>query len=257
MKYSAILPYFKRAGHLQNTLVSYSHFYKDRDDLEIIIAEDIKNIKDQKEHQLLHKVINKFPELNIKAISTCFEDCYNPTPLFNQAAKEAKGKYLVLTNPEIFHSVDVLKGADGFINKFPDSYLICGCLDVFPHNLFINEFQEFKYEPRVWYQHSKFRNTMFHFCSIISKDNYWKAGGFNELYAKGVAFDDDAFKWQVNQAGIDFVVCDDLLTFHINHDNAFRLPNYIDLISINKRIYSLQIQGKSNQEIEQILKEEK
>ena len=66
-----------RDRHLNNTLVTFKHYYKDRADYEVIIVEDAKNTADIGEHNKLLNVINKFKDdVNLKHVQTDFVDCY-------------------------------------------------------------------------------------------------------------------------------------------------------------------------------------
>jgi len=47
MKYSFIIPFFKRSKEFWNTLLSYRHWYGARNDIEIIVIEDGANAKDE------------------------------------------------------------------------------------------------------------------------------------------------------------------------------------------------------------------
>ena len=117
MKYSVIMPYYKRDSHLHNTLLSYRFYYKDRNDYEIIIIEDVKNRLDKDEHDKLLKVINNYSDINIRLILSGFENCYNPSPMFNLGVKHSSGEFLVITNPEGFHKVNILSGLDQLFNQ--------------------------------------------------------------------------------------------------------------------------------------------
>jgi len=44
------------------------------------------------------------------------------------------------------------------------------------------------------------------------------AGGFDDRYADGIAYDDNAFRDRVARAGIPFAVRDDILVLHQWHD---------------------------------------
>ena len=60
LKYSILMPYYKRLGQLHYTLVSYVHYYKNRDDYEVVIAEDAKNANYMQEHQFISLLLAFF-----------------------------------------------------------------------------------------------------------------------------------------------------------------------------------------------------
>jgi len=229
MKYSILMPYYKRFLHLHNTLVSFKEFYKDRKDYEIIIMEDIKNIRNEKEHKQLLSLIEKFGiDLNIVHLETDFDPCINPCLSFNYAAKQAKGKFLVITNPECFHTKNILNGFDEEFDKNENVYIICGCFAVH-FTAFVESFKEMetlswdktKFKEFMWYQHSQKNNRGLHFCTAISKELYFKIGGFDEQYQYGRSYDDDDFRNTIMANKIPFVLRDDLLVLHIEHHKDY------------------------------------
>lgn len=258
VKYSIVMPYLKRDGWLFNTLVSYNHHYKNRNDYEVIIVEDIKNIENNEEHNKLKEVlkfftINADKYIDIKLIKSNFVDNHNPAPLFNLGVKNASGKYIVITNPEGFHKDNILAGFDSIFDEKPECYVVCGCLNIHRFKLFTELFEDFRYEPLAWYQHSKYRNAMFHFCSCLSKENYKKIGGFDERFAKGFAYDDDDLRETIKENNIQFVIRDDLLTFHQAHASTVKGINIDRLLKRNYTLYCLKRQKKSDEEIEIVL----
>jgi len=254
MKYSIIMPYYKRDFHLYNTLISFAHHYKDRDDFEVVIVEDIKNIEDEGDHNKLLDVIDKFSHVNIKRIDSNFVNCYNPAPLFNLGVKESSGKYLILTNPEVFHKVNIFDGLDSLFGQDKNVYVVCGCENVIKYPQYAESFEKFTYEHHQWYQHSKHRNALFHFCSAISKENYLKIGGFDERYKDGIAHDDNDFRDTVFKNKIKVLVNDNLHTLHLAHDSAFSfVKDEGKLMKRNELLYVLKKQGRSDDQINKVL----
>ena len=226
MKYSILMPYYNRANQLHNTLVSFTR-YK-RTDYEIIIIEDKKNTEHGRRE--LRDVIFKFKSVFIFK----GDDKPNPSTAFNTGAAVACGKMLIITNPECFHDTDILSMLD---KEDPNAYLICSCksiVNVFPKR--ISKSDELTYSFEKWYQHSKHNPRDFHFCTAISKDNYFKVGGFDERYSNGVAYDDIAFRDSVKAAGIKFIHLDYAITLHQYHPRERSLERTA-LIQRNKKIY--------------------
>ena len=249
-KYSIVMPYLKRSEQLKNTIASFIHHYKDRDDYELVIVEDVKNRKDVEEHEKLLKTLKFFDDYADKVcIESEFFDCYNPAPLFNLGVEKSRGEFIVITNPEVMHHGNVLEGLDKAFAENKDQYVVCSCLNVVNYNELEGDIENFYFEPQMWYQHSKHRNAMFHFCSAISKVQYERIGGFDEIFSLGVAYDDDDFRETVKRNNIPFYLADDLLTLHQAHDSAFNIPDFEKRLRINKTIYYLKLQGKSKKEI--------
>ena len=220
MKYSIILPYFGRRG-LYNTLVSYAHHYRGRDDYEVIIVEDYKNRG--KEHTELLRTIRAHkghvPIRHIR-VGAAFKHYYNSAPLINLGVKEAQGQFIVLTSPECFHKTDVLCGFDRVLDHDPDAYVIAavanGDLAGTLHKN-VSEFAEFTYTLIRWYQHSVHCDRRLHFCSAMSKETFNKIGGMDEGFAFGFWCDDEDFRETAIQRGIRFVVRDDIVVIHQRH----------------------------------------
>ena len=242
-----IVPYYKRAPYLHNTLLSFRHFYKDRNDYEVVIVEDIKNRNNPEEHEQLDKVINSFPDINIMWLVNGHKKIRNPCIHFNAGVKKCNGEYLLITNPECLHEVDILSGLDE-IHKQDRMYVVCGCKNMDTNLDYPESYQDVTFNaPTIkkdrkdrailWYQHSKSRNRMLHFCTSISKKEYMNIGGFDEAYAGGVAYDDDDFIKTVQYNKLNIVCRDDLVVVHQHHPDVFR-PDTPALININKILFT-------------------
>ena len=191
--------------------------------------------------------------IDIKLIESNFVDNHNPATMFNLGVKHAKGEYICITNPEVFHKDDILGGFDKIFDNQPDCYIVCACENVHNFKLFSSSFEEFKYEHYSWYQHTEYRDARYHFCSCLSKENYLKIGGFDERFSQGYAYDDDDFRETVKRNNIEFVVVDKLLTLHQAHESTVKNINIDQLLKRNKCLYFLKKQNKSDKEIEDFL----
>lgn len=220
IKYSILYPYYKRAGHLHNTLVSFLHHYSDRKDYEVIIAEDYKNTANEHEHAELLKIIEQFKaQIRIAHIYIPVKT-WNPCIAFNSAAEKASGDFYLVTNPECFHYADILQGLDEEFTKDSSVYVVCGCRNRVGCNFFIETFDDLKGKDEAWYSHSTHRPGCLHFCNAVSKENWKKIDGFDEEYQHGIAYDDNDFINRVWIAKLEIVRRDDLLTIHIDHKSA-------------------------------------
>ena len=243
IKYSILMPYYKRELHLNNTLVSFLQYYNNRNDYEVLILEDRKNVNDEKEHKLLINLINKFKDkINIKHYETNFPGV-NPCLSFNYGAKQASGEFLIITNPECFHDTDILKGMDLEFENSKNVYVVCDCLAI-KCNTYINNYKEMKYESYAWYEHKTFNRNL-HFCTGISKENYNKIDGFDENYRFGRGYDDDDFRNAIIKHKIPIINRDDLLVLHIDHNKEYdmKIEELTKLDVINKLYYNKKWNG--------------
>jgi hypothetical protein len=235
MKYSFLMPYIKRHKQLENTLFSFNHWYSNRQDWEIIIIEDQKNWDSEQDHNQLDLLCKKYSHLSVKKIGPVVGPT-NPARHFNTGAKMAKGQFFILTNPECFHTTNILSAADEEFNKTFDKYIICACENRKNVNYGIKKMDQINGDHVMWYQHSRHRNVCYHFCSIISAKNFFRVGGFNEIYCDGLGFEDNDFRDSVKCAKIPFVVRDDLVVIHQWHIDQ-RPANWETLLKKNRKIY--------------------
>lgn len=233
MKYSFIITYFKRPMLLQNTLVSFRHFYSGRDDWEVLILEDKKNVVDHEEHTGLLEVLGRFGDLPIVHKEMPFDNYSCPCSSMNYGVEMAQGKFIVITNPECFHIVDILSGFDNEFAKNENVYVVAACQNVVGYPKGISDFSDFKYSGRGWYQHSGGKNNRcLNWCTAISKENYIKVGGFNEEYDKGLGRADVSFAQMVKRK-IPFVIRDDIICLHQSHGREHQKPNHSQLVRHN------------------------
>lgn len=241
MKYSFILPYYKRSKQFQNTLESFIYHYHDRQDFEILIIEDYKNFIEITEHKALVDIIKKYTSrMNISLHLSKNIDTYNPSSSFNQGALLSQGFFLIISNPECFHETNLLKGFDEEINRHGKNiYIICSCLAV--QNIDIKHKELIYYEDEImtnycngWLQHSIYNNRMLHFCTCISKENYLSINGFDENFKNGMAWEDVDFINTIKKSNMTLKLRDDLKVLHQRHNKEYQDKQLLD---INARYY--------------------
>ena len=223
MKYSIILPYYKRP-ELWNTLKSFANNYFERRDYEVIIIEDSKNANDSDYHFQLVDMLKCFEDQIV--IKHYLDDkvSFNPSHKYNMGFNKATGDFIVLSSPEVWHRSDVLAGFDKALEEDPDSYYVCAC----------ESWNEYEFEE--WYQHSEMRNVLFHFCSVMSRENFDKIGGFDERYCDGIGFDDEALLQRIREKKINIVPKDNLLVIHAKHDREY-VDTHRELIEVNRNLF--------------------
>jgi len=223
VKYSIILPYYKRP-ELWHTLKSFANKYFERRDYEVIIVEDSKNANDSDHHFQMMDIIKCFEDRMIIKHYSDDKVSYNPSHKYNLGFQKATGDYIVLSSPEVWHESDVLGGFDETLAEHPDSYVVCACM--------ARRGDEF-YQ---WYQHSKERNVMFHFCSVMSRQNFDKIGGFDERYCDGIGFDDEALLHRISSEGIPIITRDNLMVIHQEHERDY-MDSHRDLVEVNRNLF--------------------
>jgi GT2 family glycosyltransferase len=234
VKYSLIMPYYKRSTQLRSTLMSLERIYPQRHDYEVILINDAKCAVVNQENYLLKNLIKEFsPKINIRVVQGGSLDSWNPAAAFNQGVEMANGDYMIITNPECVHRSNVLGGLDEEFAKNPNCYVVCSCFAIKETDLNPGD----KLPPGHWYQHSQYRNVEVHFCSALSRETYEAIGGFDEEYAKGMGFDDDDFRQRLRRAKVPFVHRDDLVVIHLAHPNN-KPHNYLELHTKNKKYYA-------------------
>lgn len=140
----------------------------------------------------------------------------NPGVLFNFLASVAEEDLLVLSNPEIYHLQPVLQ--DAMLHARTGEYRVYGCKNL--TGLCLPGFQEDQITDHgmPWYQHSVHRPAGLHFCSVISRGDFWCLGGFDPGYDAGYAWEDTDFFCKVQQSGMKIVQVDDPYVGHQPHE---------------------------------------
>ncbi|TSA08004.1 MAG: hypothetical protein D4R73_09110 [Deltaproteobacteria bacterium] len=237
VEYSIIMPYIDRPILLHNTLLSYQYWYKGRQDWELLIIQDSKCARPEE----LHQVVAEWQTqgLPIRVIVQEADDCYGPSKLFNRGVIEAKGVYVVLTSPEIYHESNILAALDKAFDGDPEQYLVCACQSrkaPAGNAIKIGQHGELSGVPEQWFQHSKLRPARYHFCSALNKQIYLQSGGFDESFSEGFCFDDDDFRESLLKAGVVISQRDALLVSHQWHDHCI-VPNEKVRWKRNKALY--------------------
>jgi hypothetical protein len=241
IKYSIIMPYYDRP-EIKFTLDSFAHYYSYRKDIEVVIVEDSKNFSLESLHKNLMEYIGIYQDkMNLLHVVDPKES-FCPPSKYNIGVKMSSGTIIMLTNPETPHNFDLFEQLDK--EDFSNKYIVCGCVSVKlikdRGDYFRSDFEFFQ-----WYQHSKHRNVRYHFCSVLSKDNYNKIDGFDERYCKGFSFDDDNFLKRVEKGLLDIEVRDDLFVSHIEHDRRYNISSdeIERLKDINRKLWISQLEA--------------
>jgi hypothetical protein len=217
-------------------------------DIEVIITDDGSD-----KLNLIHDIPSKF-NFPIHIIRVDQKDKWytNPSVPYNMAIKMAKGDIIVLQNPEVMHTDDILYDIVKKINN--DVYLTYGVyaanqitttqlnkLD-YSSNDVLRQIRgiinPLKISKTDWYNHSIHRPVGFHFLTAITRKNMVNLNGFDERYATGIDYDDSELLHRIKRNNIQVVFIDDLVAVHQQHPKmAYNYTNLLELREKNKDLF--------------------
>lgn len=200
------MPYWQRQAWLDASLGRYKFLYPD-ENIEIIVVDDGSPTP-----AIIQEGRTPFP-WPVKLIRLPEKDhALNPCVPINEGVKVAEGQFIILTNPEVMHSLPIIRSMlAGLQILGKTGYIAAACWST---------------EKNKWFCHSSTvgdpgqgRAPMppgsgFHFCSMITKQFFDKVEGFSEEYREGQAFEDNDFLWKLWCAAARFEIADDLVVNH-------------------------------------------
>jgi GT2 family glycosyltransferase len=133
----------------------------------------------------------------------------NPCVPINRAVAASIGNVIVLTNPEIEHRSPVL------VEMLPElrhesDYVIAACKDAQSGKWLCASHVAAGQDGRGPMP----AGSGFHFCVMLRRTLFERAGGFDEEYRHGYCFDDNDWLFRLKQAGARFKMRDDLVVWH-------------------------------------------
>ena len=191
--FSIVMGYYNRKPQLR-TLDKFKETYGGYK-YEVVIVDD----NSTSEHHLDELVKEySYPINLIKITEEEKGDRINPCSVYNKGFREAKGKIVVIQNPECIHFGDLLgylKSNLGHNDYFAFSAYNCmgaEFTDNLLKNIHLVNDPTFNAQNNVcWYNHPVTRPVHYHFCAAMLNDNLKMLGGFDEEFAKGAWFDDN------------------------------------------------------------------
>ena len=235
-KISIVAAYWNRKEQLINTLWSIEKYQYD---IEIIVVDD--GSTDGKD-------ITGLANDHVKIITLKDKNWINPCIAYNIGFAEAKGDIIIIQNAENVHMGDIIGHVDNNITK--NLYITYGCFSINELltqralvgediatliNPFINSNID-RWGGTGWYNHSKFRPMMLHFCAAITKEDLYDLGGFDERYSHGSGYDDNDFIMRVKRKGMETRIIDNPFVVH-QHHKAFYAGDIPTMMAINEEIY--------------------
>lgn len=228
MKISIVTAYYNRKKLFENTLSSIVSQSPDPSmELEVIAVDDGSD-----EEERLEDLTEQYPFLKVIRLEKADKWYFNSCIPFNIGFREAKGDIVILQNPECLHYGNVLKYTQKHIND--SNYISFSCFSLGIestdnlHTLLESpeKLQKLMADNNVgyigdgldcWYNHSVINPKGYHFCAAITKKNLYDLGGFDERFARGIAFDDNEFLHRVKLKGLQIEIIDQPIVLHQNH----------------------------------------
>lgn len=192
---SVVMPYWNRNEALNITLQSYSMY----DDIEVIVVDDGSNTA--------NPIWTAFP---VRVISLPEKkEPKNPCVPINVGIQEAKGDYICITNPEVFHVEPV------FLEMMTDHYVLASCWDEGRKKWICkSDTQHFEPVPEGY---------GLHFCGVLPRS---QCVLFDEGYRNGRGYDDNDWAWELHKTGVRCEIRDDLVVYHQETPRvAWRMPS--------------------------------
>ena len=200
-----VMPYWNRSAATNRAMWLIERHYKiDRDmDLEVVLVDDGSKNEFIPDGNWPWINIIKLPRKDI-ALNSC-------VPI-NRGVKESKGDVIVLTGPEMLHNTPVLpQMLEELEATGPMGYVSAAAWyetdkKWHAHSSLVSDGYRDNYKQPV--------NSSFHFCTMLYRTLWDKAGGFDEEYRDGSHWDDPDWVNRVNRAGAIFKMRDDLVVEH-------------------------------------------
>lgn len=198
---SLILPYWQRQAETDKSLALLSQHYKG---LEVVIVDDGSPVPFQ---------LREWPNIDVKLIRLPDKTiAKNPCVPINIGVRNSRGDYIVLSNPEVLHEKPVLQEMLEAVQTSPMAYVVAAAWC--PEN-------------KTWHCHSTRKHCPksdaggiipdgvgYHFCSMLHRTLWDKAGGFDEIYRDGAGYDDPDWVMRLLSVGAEFIMRDDLVVLH-------------------------------------------
>lgn len=196
MRLSLILPYWDRQEAANKAFKLLEEQYADLD-MEIIVMDDGNAIP----------FVAPDVNLDIRTIRLPLKhEPKSPVTVWNEGVKAARGDIIVLSCVEILHKEPVLLQMKEELKRMGmDGYVLAAAWCP---------------EEAKWHCHSTVKlprnpeGTGLSFCSMMYKELYDRAGGFDEEYRDGAGYEDNDFINRLLAVGARFNILDDLVVIH-------------------------------------------
>lgn len=236
-KYSYILPIRNRHDLLKCGLDSLANMNYDKDKFEVVIADYMSEdpIIDivQSYRGILNMTYLCIDHRRYKYHHVYFHhNKCNPALAQNVAVKNAKGKFIILTSPEILHWSENLNNLDkieNLENKFIYGKVIEKHKEDFYHNgngLYKNI--DKMESSDILCDWNVLKSVTLYFIGVMSKKIYMQYGGIDEAYMSGIAYEDEDFGKRMEKVKeLSLVYEKSVCGIHLKHDRSYQEPSAI------------------------------
>ena len=171
-----------------------------------------------------------------KTVETLSWRC--PGYAINHGVKQAKGKYIIIACPEIWHLNPT--NIQNLINP-----LVMNDIKQVTYTAGIDDTGNFLNSLRAGFQENMLHmtagnrelNTKFPFFLAMRKEDFISIGGYEERFQQGFAFDDTNFSKRLENNGFQYIKVDGKIV-HIFHPRLrYNLPEIQRLWKINEALY--------------------
>lgn len=221
---SIVTTYFNRRNQFINTLKSLE--LSKVKDFEVIAVDDCSD-----ENERIEDLQDKFKFLKVRRINKDEKWYSNPCVPFNIGFSLSKGEKIIIQNAECLHFSDILFRTNQ--NLDDSNYLSFATFSIDPNETekinqyskiedFINTFKFNNVRGDIngingWYNHGVYRPLAYHFCSAISRKNLQELNGFDQLYARGICYDDNEFLHRIKLKNLNIIFENDYIAIHQYH----------------------------------------
>ena len=193
---SICMPHYNRWERLRDALRAYDQVYEGYE-LEIIVCDDGSDE--------IESIESTFPLLRVDLPPS---PPLNPCVPINRAVEAAK---------EVIHRTPVLAAMAEKLENFED-YVSASVFDTKRGYLTGRTARErgsrAPYPPGSEFPH----------CALLRRDFFWFAGGYDEDYRHGRAFDDNDFLWRLERVGAQFHSVPHMVN-HVHEPLKWNLPS--------------------------------
>lgn len=231
---SICMTHINRKTQLLNTLQSIQNQDDAKELTEIIIVDDVSKTP------LTYADFEDF-DLDIKLVTIQTNNKWwvNPCVGFNTAFHFIHGRRTIIQNAECLHATEIIRYV--LDNLKPNHYIAMSALNLtegatklITRNTSPNEVELAGAE---WYCHPVERPKPFNFCAALFTEDLKRVGGFDNSFAEGIWFDDDALLHNLEKNGVECSIAGSQLVLHQWHEKLWEAnPEYYNLLHKNRTL---------------------